>query len=298
MKSPDARPAVLREMRRNLPAYLFTAPFFLLFAVFFVYPTLRSIYLSLFKWKTFGTYSFVGLDNYVKLFHDPLFLKSIWNTAFVVITSSPAQIVLALVLAVALNAKFVKGRTVWRAVFFSPILISSVVTAIVWTLMFDLHYGFINYLLSLVHLGPVPWLTQGSWARVAVSTLVTWRWTGWNMVIILAGLQSIPQELYEAAEVDGASSWQTFWHVTLPLLRPVLTFCLMISLIDNFKLFAEPAMLTDGGPSDGTLSIVMYLYRQAFKYHNFGYASAVAVGLFAIIVVISLVSYRLTRQED
>ena len=290
--------ATLKTIYKKRHAYYFIGPFFILFSIFFLYPAVRSIMLSLYKREGFGAYSYVGGANYLHLVRDPVFLKAILNSVYLMVSTTAIQIVLAVAIAVALNATFVRFRKVLRSIYFSPIILSAVVVSIVFSLIFDKQYGFLNYLLSLVGIGKVGWTTTTALSKVAVAILVIWRWTGWNMVIVLAGLQGIPPELNDAAKVDGAGSWALFRYITLPLLQPVLVFITMLGVIDGLRLFAEPAVLTEGGPAQSSLTMVMYLSQQAFKYHAFGYASAIAVAIFALVAVISLISWRFINQGE
>jgi ABC-type sugar transport system permease subunit len=288
----------LKLIYKKRYAYLFISPFFILFSIFLLYPTLRSIYLSFHKWEGFGTYSYVGIENYVNLLGDPLFRKSIFNSIYIMVLSNVPQWVLAVAIAVTLNSRLIRFRGIWRSIYFSPIILSAVVVSMVFLLIFDTQYGFLNYLIGLAGGAPIGWITTQEMSKVSVSLLAVWRWTGWNMVIVLAGLQSIPIELYDAAKVDGAESWALFRHITLPLLRPVLIFIFMLSTIDGLRLFAEPALLTKGGPAQSSLTMVMYLYRQAFEFRNFGYASAIAVAIFVFVAVISTVAWRFITNEN
>jgi ABC-type sugar transport system permease subunit len=170
--------------------------------------------------------------------------------------------------------------------------------SMVFLLIFDTQYGFLNYLISLVGGDQIGWITTQEMSKVSVSLLAIWRWTGWNMVIVLAGLQSIPTVLYDAAKVDGARTWELFRYITLPLLRPVLIFIIMLSTIDGLRLFAEPALLTKGGPAQSSLTMVMYLYRQAFEFRKFGYASAIAVAIFVLVAITSIVAWRFITEKN
>ncbi len=290
--------ATLKAAYKVRHAYLFISPFFILFIAFLLYPALRSVFLSFHKWEGFGIYSFAGGSNYVRLLRDPLFIKSIINSIYIMVLSNVPQWILAVILAVALNSTFLRFRGVWRAVYFSPIILSAVVVSIVFVLIFDTEYGFLNYLLNLVGIDKIGWITTQEVSKLSVSLLAIWRWTGWNMVIVLAGLQSIPLEVYDAAKVDGASGWTLFRYITLPHLRPVLIFIFMLSTIEGLRLFAEPALLTRGGPAQSSLTMVMYLYRQAFEFRKFGYASTIGVAIFVLIAGVSFVAWRLIAREE
>jgi cellobiose transport system permease protein len=288
----------LRQIRKNLHAYLFISPFFILFAIFFIYPTLRSIGLSLYEWEGFNTLKFVGLENYSRLFKDKLFIETIYNSFFLMVVSTIPQLALATLIAVALNSKFIRFRNVWRAAYFSPIVISPVVVGIVFSMIFDQQYGFLNYVLGMVGIDQIGWINTAQWSKIAVAVLVVWRWTGWNMVVILAGLQSIPEELYDAAKVDGAADWNSFRYITLPLLKPILNFLLMLCIIDGLRMFAEPNVLTKGGPGNSSETMIMYLYNQAFMYFKFGYASAEAVVIFVALAGVAAITWGFLRRGE
>lgn len=287
-----------KEFYKYRYAYLFISPFFILFIIFFLFPTLRSFYLSTFKWEGFGRYTFVGLDNYVKLAKDPLFRSTLTNSIVLMLMSMVPQIVLSVILAVLINAKFIKFKKVWRTIYFLPITLSPVIVAVIFTLIFDENYGFLNYLLSFFHIPPVGWLTSVQMSKISVATLVVWRWTGWNIVVLLAALQGIPQDLQDAAAVDGANEMRIFRHITLPLLKPTIVYLAMLGIIDGLRIFAEPNVLTRGGPAKSSMTVMMYLYTQAFAFFNYGYASTIAVVTFLLIVIISAISWKIIGKNN
>jgi len=298
-------------------AYLFIAPFFLLFSVFLAFPVFYTLYLSFFEYQGVGQGSlfwidlgpvyleipqiarldFVGLGNYARLLGNDLFWQSMFNTSYILVIQVPLMIGLALALAVALNASFLRFKGVFRTAIALPVSANLVAYSTVFLLLFNEQLGFLNYALAGVGLGPVPWLTDGFWARNTIIAAVTWRWTGYNMIILLAGLQTIPQQLYEAAEIDGANRWEKFRYVTLPQLKPVLLFVVVLSTIGTFKLFAEPYVITGGGPTNSTITIVQYIYRQAFVNFNLGYASALTVVFVAIVSVFSVVQIKIGGED-
>ena len=225
------------EIKKNKHCYLFISPFFILFGIFLLFPFFYSFVISLQSWDGVSLPKFVGLANYQRLFRDELFWKSLYNTVYILVLNIPLQLGLALLLAVALNSKVVRGRSVMQLVYFMPIIVSVVVVAIVFSLLYDSYTGLINYFIELLGAAPIPWISSEAWSKISVVLLITWRWTGYNMVIMLAGLQAIPDELYEAGRIDGATGWKSFWNITLPLLKPVLLFCLIMSIIGLFKIF-------------------------------------------------------------
>jgi multiple sugar transport system permease protein/lactose/L-arabinose transport system permease protein len=298
-------------------AYLFIAPFFLLFSVFLAFPVFYTLYLSFFEYQGVGQgsllwidlgpvyveipriaqLSFIGLGNYARLLGNDLFWQSMFNTSYILVIQVPLMIGLALALAIALNASFMRFKGVFRTAIALPVSANLVAYSTVFLLLFNEQLGFLNYVLAGVGVGPVPWLTNGFWARNTIIAAVTWRWTGYNMIILLAGLQTIPQQLYEAAEIDGANRWEKFRYVTLPQLKPVLLFVVVLSTIGTFKLFAEPYVITGGGPTNSTITIVQYIYRQAFVNFSLGYASALTVVFVAVVSVFSIAQIKIGGED-
>lgn len=279
--------------------YFFISPFYILFAIFFLFPTLFALVLGFFKWSAMGTPEFFGLRNYERLFSDPIFWQSVSNTAFYSAGSLFVVMPLALFQAMALNSKRLKFRVLWRAIYFAPIVTSTVAISLVFRMLYNNEYGLINNLLQAVGAAPVDWLGNAGTVKLAVMGVVLWRWTGLLAVYFLAGLQSISEELYEAAAIDGASAIQRFFYVTLPSLRPVILFVSVIVLIGSLQIFDDPQILfgasTPGGPNNAGLSIVQYLFRYGITNLLFGYASAVGLFLFVVIFVLSLVQFRVLR---
>lgn len=281
--------------------YIFISPFYLLFAIFFLLPTLFALGLGFFSWSALGTPNFFGLRNYDRLFTgDPIFWQAVGNTAFYAAGSLFVVAPLALLVALALNAKELRFRTFWRAVYFAPIVTSTVAISIVFRLLYNEQYGLINSVIGVFGLEPVNWLGNVATAKFAVMGVVLWRWTGLLSIYFLAGLQAVPGELYEAAAIDGATRVQRFFNVTIPSLRPVMLFVSVIVLIGSLQIFDDPQILTGGGPANATLSIVQYLYLRGISNLFYGYASAVGVILFVVIFTLSLVQFRLFRgfRED
>lgn len=279
--------------------YFFISPFYILFAIFFLFPTLFALALGFFKWGALGTPEFFQLRNYERMFRDPLFVKAVGNTIFYAGASLFVVAPLALLEAMALNSKRLRFKYLWRTLYFAPIVTSAVAISLVFRLLYNTDYGFINQLLLLLGGVPIPWMESQALTKTAVMGVVTWRWTGLLAIYFLAGLQSIPEELYEAAAIDGATGFRRFIHITLPLLRPVILFVAIIVLIGSFQIFDDPQILyggtTPGGPGNSAISLVQYLYNQGMGQQLFGYASAVGVFLFAIIFILSLVQLRVFR---
>jgi lactose/L-arabinose transport system permease protein len=282
--------------RQSRPGLWFALPALGLFGIFFAYPLVISLVQSFFS-TTGGVNTPVGLDNYVRLTQDPLVAQSLVNAGIILIVQVPLMIGLALGIAYILNQTWLKFRTGFRLVYFLPAVTTLVAYSVVFRVMLATDGGLVNQLLGVVGIAPVDWLNNEVWAKVAVIASVTWRWTGYNMVIILAGLQAIPTEQYEAARVDGAGRWATFTRVVVPQLRPVLLFTTITSTIGALQLFDENFILTAGGPNNATLTPVLYLYKVAFRQFEFGYASAIAWLLVVIIGIASALQFWFTRER-
>ncbi|MER7953045.1 sugar ABC transporter permease [Streptomyces sp. NPDC096079] len=290
-------PAAGRRRRRGRAApYLFVLPAVLLFAVFKLYPVGRSFLLSLHR-TVGGTETFVGADNYVRLADDPLFWTALRNTGVILAVQVPLMLALATALAVALDSTLLRGRPVFRLGFFLPMVTGLVAYGIVFSVLLNKDYGLVNWFLGLLGADPVPWLTDPLWARISLGLALTWHYTGYNAVILLARLQTVPRELYDAAAVDGAGAFGAFRHVTLPGLRPALLLTTVLSTIGTLQLFDEPYVLTGGGPDNATLTIGVYLYQNAFKYFDFGYASAIAYALTVLVGLLGLIQFRLLGEK-
>jgi multiple sugar transport system permease protein len=285
----------VRRRRGVLTAYLFLAPGLLLFGAFRVYPLLDGLWLS-FTNARLGrpAVAWVGLANYTRLLDDTRFHTSLWNTAFYTAASTVPILAVPLLLAVALNRGAL--RTLLRSVFFFPFTLSVVTVGLTWLWLLDPVVGPFNYYLRTAGLPARSWLADPATAMWAIILTTVWWVTGYYLVIYLAGLQDIPRELYEAASLDGASAWRSFWGITLPLLRPVLLFVFVTHIIGSFQIFGQVFVLTQGGPGDATRTVVQHLYETAFQnFFAFGAASAMAWVLFAVILVFSVLQFRVLR---
>ncbi|WP_329361768.1 carbohydrate ABC transporter permease [Streptomyces sp. NBC_01483] len=295
---PAAAPRpTARILRRRAVPYLFILPALVLFAVFKLYPIGSSFLMSLYE-NVNGTQEFVGAGNYTRAMDDPLLWTALKNTAIILVVQVPVMLALAVGIAVALDSTILRGRAFFRLGFFLPTVTGLVAYGIVFAVLLNTQYGLVNWLLGLVGVGEVPWLTDPLWARISLGLALTWHYTGYNAVIFLARLQSLPTELYDAAAVDGASARQSFRHVTLPGLRPALLLTTVLSTIGTLQLFDEPYVLTGGGPDNATLTIGVYLYQNAFKYFDFGYASAVAYILTVLIGILGIAQFRLLGEKS
>lgn len=284
--------------------YFFISPFYILFAIFFLFPTLFALVLGFFKWSALGTPEWFGVRNYERLFTDQIFWTSVGNTIFYAAASLFIVMPIGLLIAMALNAKSLRFKTLWRAIYFAPIVTSTVAVSIVFRMFYNREYGLLNNLIGALGGAPIDWLGNQAVVKIAVMGVVLWRWSGLLSVYFLAGLQSISEDLYEAAAIDGANGWQRFLHVTLPSLRPVILFVSIIVLIGSMQIFDDPQVLFGtgsggnfGGPANAGLSIVQYLYSRGIGQLLFGYASAVGLFLFVVIFVLSLVQFRIFRDS-
>ncbi len=287
--------------QHKLAPYAFISPFYILFAIFFMAPSLIALVLSLFRWDGINDPRFVLARNYGRLLSDKVFAQVATNTAIYAIASLLIVLPLALVLAVLLNAKSLRFSNVWRAMYFTPVVTSTVAITLVFQILYSRDTGLLNAPLIYLGLEPIYWLGDRSWAKVAIIILIAWRSTGLLTIYFLAGLQSIPEELYEAASIDGASMMQKFFRITIPMLRPIILFVSIIVLLSSIQIFDEPQILTQGGPANSTMSVVQYLYERGYTRLRLGFASAVGTVLFATVFILSLLQlqwYGVFRKED
>ncbi|GMA65154.1 sugar ABC transporter permease [Alicyclobacillus fastidiosus] len=280
------------KTRSPIAPYLFISPFYVLFAVFFVYPLGFAAVLSFTGWDQASPMKWVGVSNYLHFFADPYFRQSVVNTLVYIIGSLMISFLLSLPLAIALNSKRVKGRTFLRILYFTPIVTPGVAVVIVFNMMYDKNFGLLNAVLHLFGIHPIPWLDSTFWSKISVLGLVAWQWTGLNSLYFIAGLQAIPQSLYEAASLDGANKWRLIRHITLPSLSPMMVFVLITSFVGSSQLFDQPFILTNGGPLNSSLSYANYLYQQGLSYLHLGYASAMGMLLLVVVACMSFIQYR------
>jgi multiple sugar transport system permease protein len=282
------------QRREAMVGYLFIVPWLLGFLLFIFGPFLVSLYLSFTTYSILQPGKWIGLENYLRAFSgdDRLFWKSLGNTAYYVLFSVPLRIVLGFLLALLLNAK-VRALTVWRTIFYVPSVVPIVATSIIWIYLLNPRFGLINYALSLIGLEGLPWLTSPVWSKPAL-VLMSTTWVGVTMLIFLAGLQGIPQHLYEAADLDGAGRWRQLWHITIPLITPTLYFNIIINLINGFQVFTQVLIMTSGsgGPLNSTRVYMLHLFNFAFRDFQMGYASALAWILFIIVLILTFLMVR------
>ncbi|MDR2723258.1 MAG: sugar ABC transporter permease [Cellulomonadaceae bacterium] len=286
------------KLRNTAIGWSFILPNFAGFAILTLVPIITMFYMSLTDWNIFGASNFVGLANYQRLLGDPSFRTAMGNTFFYAIIHVPVTLVASLALALLLNRK-IRGVAFFRTVAFFPYITSIVAIAAVWNMLFSPEAGPINQLLSAFGVENLPgWTVSTTWAMPAILIVQTWRFMGYYMLLFLAGLQTVPAELYEAARMDGAKAWSQFWHVTLPCLRPTTFFVTVMLSINAFRVFDLVMVMTNGGPGQSTLVLSQFIWQRGFEQNQFGYASAVAVVLFAICILITIIQFFWNKKRE
>lgn len=291
-------------MFKNRVAYAYIAPFFILFAVFSLFPILAGFGLSFYRWDGMSKMHFIGIENYINLFKDQLFWKALGNTLLIGIIAHIPILLGGLILAYILNSKLVRGENIFKTIYFMPMVTSSVAISIIFQQLFSNNYGIINFFLGFLGIDKVNWLGgDGSLIKVAIICMFAWKWIGWNMVIYLAGMQGISNDIYEAARIDGARHTQMIFKISIPLLKPIILFTLVQSTIGMFNLFTEPFILTGsswtGGINNGGLTLMMYLLNKAPQGGTaYGYASAVAYVITMLIIIISIIFNSLAKEME
>jgi multiple sugar transport system permease protein len=281
-------------------AYWFLAPALLLIGVFFVVPIFASLVLSATDFDIYAVASpantrFVGLRNYAELLHNPLFWTALGNTLYFVVAGGPLSVAVSLGAALLVNSRITWGRAFFRAVYFVPVVTTLVAVAVIWRYLYDPRFGLLNYALHFFGIRPIDWLGDRHWAMPSIIIMTVWKNFGYNMLIFVAGLQAIPQDLYDAAFVDGASGLQRFRHVTLPMLGPTFLFVSVTTMIGYTQLFSEPYVMTQGGPLHATYSIVLYMYEEGFRWWHLGYAASIAFVLFGLVLGGTLIQRQIRR---
>ena len=290
-------------MNSQRAAWCFAGPALLVISVFFFLPVLAALVMSLTDFDIYALANldnlrFVGLRNYIQLLQTPLFWQALGNTLYFVVVGVPLSIAASLGAALLLHSRLTRFKGLFRTAFFAPVVTSLVAVAVIWRYLLHTRYGMINYGLGELGISPVDWLNDPHWAMPAIILFALWKNFGYNMIIFLAGLQSIPDDLYEAAGLDGAGVWSQFRYITWPMLGPTLLMVSILSMSGYFQLFAEPYVMTQGGPVQSTVSVLYFMYEQGFKWWNLGAASAVAFVLFAIMFGVTLLQLRFARGED
>ena len=298
MSAAAARGGSIRESRA---AWLFLAPALGAIVLFFAVPVVAGFLLSFTDFDLYAIADpanarWVGFENYTQLARDPLFWRALGNTLLLVGVGGPLTLAVALGGALLVNSRLARLRGVYRTIFFAPVVTTLVAVAVVWRYFYHPRYGLLNHMLGAVGLPAIDWLGDPRWAMLSITLLAVWRTFGYSLVIFVAGLQAIPLSLYEAARLDGASGWRQFVHITLPLLRPTMVFVTVINTVGFFQIFAEPYLMTRGGPLNSTMSIAMLMYEQGFRWWNLGRAAAVAFVLFAFILALAAVQTSIRKR--
>ena len=286
----------------NTAAWFFLAPSLALIGVFFFLPVVASLLLSITDFDIYGIANpsntrFVGLENYSRLLRTPDFWLALRNTFYFAFVGGPLTIAVSLGAALLLSSKLVRFKGFFRTIYFTPFVTTLVAVAIVWKYLYHTRYGLFNYALGVIGIGPIDWLGDPHWAMPSIILMAVWKSFGYNMLIFIAGLQAIPEDLYDAAEIDGASAVRRFFSITLPMLAPTLVFVSVITMIGYFQLFAEPYVMTQGGPLRSTTSVVLLMYEEGFRWWRMGNAAAIAFVLFIVILLATLVQFRLQKER-
>ncbi len=289
-------------MRRHWAAWMFLAPAMIVLAVFFLLPVIAAFGLSLTDYDIYAladirNLRFIGLGNYWALLHRPLFWSALWHTVYFVIVGVPLSMLVSLGAALLLNSKLARARPFFRTALFAPVVTTVVAVAVIWRYLFQARFGLVNYVLDAVGLDPVNWLGDPDWAMPTIILFAVWKNFGYNMIIFLAGLQAIPENLYEAARIDGASAWRQLVHITLPMLGPIMLLVGVLTMSGYFQLFAEPYVMTRGGPLQSTVSVLYLMYNDGFKWFNLGLASAVAFMLFVVMFAATAGMWMLAKRR-
>lgn len=283
-------------MRKKIIPYLLVSPYIIHFLVFVAFPVGFSIYLTFNNWNIISPMEFAGLSNYKRLIQDSIFWKSLLNTLIFLVIHIPLQIIVALFLAELLNQK-IKLRGFFRGAFFLPVIVSGVVVTILWQQLYGFDTGLLNRLLVKVGLSKIGWLTDPNWAMPSIAVMATWKNVGLYIVLFLVGLQAVPQQYYEAAELEGATHLQKFFKITLPMINPTIFMVVVLSTIGGFSLFIEPYVMTGGGPLNSTISAVLYIYKQGFFYYHMGYAATLGFFFAMLILAVVMIQKKFVEKD-
>ncbi|HNQ71584.1 MULTISPECIES: sugar ABC transporter permease [Mesotoga] len=284
-----------RGTREALTGWVTVLPALTVQVIFIYLPLAWAFYVSFFSWNMIRPMRYVGLRNYERLFSSPDFWNSMGVTGIYILGTVIPSVIIGLLLAALLNIEWIKGRGLFRTLFYIPVVTSMAAAAVIWGWLYEPNFGLVNYFLSIFGISNIKWLSDPNYALLALIIVGVWKRIGYNMVLFLAGLQTIPKTYYEAAEIDGATPWRKFVNITLPLLSPTTLFVFIMQFIASFRVFVSVSVMTSGGPAKSTQVITYYLYENAFKYLKFGYASAVAVVMFAMMVVFTLIQFRVSK---
>lgn len=284
-------------MKIKITPYLLVSPYIIFFIVFIAFPVIFSIVLTFHKWNIISPMEYIGLTNYKRLFKDAFFWKSLLNTLIFLVIHIPLQIIVALFLAEVLNQN-IKLRNFFRASFFLPVIVSGVVVTILWQQLYGYDTGLLNRMLTKIGMSKIGWLNDPAWAMPSIAVMATWKNVGLYIVLFLVGLQTVPPQYYEAAELEGATHIQKFFRITLPLINPTILMVVILSTIGGFSLFIEPYVMTDGGPMNSTISAVLYIYKQGFFYYHMGYASTLGFFFALIILGVIILQKKFVEREQ
>lgn len=278
-------------------AYLFLLPVLLLLLLFYIIPTIMAFFVSMTDYSMLESPVWLGVGNYIKIIHDPVFLKSIVNTVLYSLIYIPGNIVLAFILALMLLQPFVKMKGTWLTMLYLPRMTSMVVASFIWLWLYQPDYGLLNNLLSYVGIPPQKWIYSSSAVLPSVALVTIWKEVGYTTVLVIAGLEGIPKDFYDASEVDGATKWQTFWKITIPLLKPVLLLVIIRTTIESFRVFTQIFVMTKGGPANASTTIIHQIYQTGFEYMRLGEASAMSFILLFILVIVFIPYFRMLREK-
>jgi len=293
----ENRKEIFSFKRKNILPYLLVSPYLIFVTVFVMFPVLFCFFLTFHKWNIISPMHFIGVDNYARLFHDRLFWKAIGNTLKFLLVHIPLQLIVSLFLAQLLNQK-IKTISFFRASFFLPVIVSGVVVTILWQQLFGFDSGIFNRVLSGIGLPKIGWLVNPDIAIYSIAVMATWKNVGLYVILFLVGLQTVPPQYYEAAKLEGATRWQQFYHITLPMINPTIFLVVVLSTIGGFSLFIEPYIMTGGGPLNQTLSAVLYIYKQAFQYYNMGYSATLGFFYAIMIMTVVVMQKKLIEKEE
>lgn len=283
--------------RKDILPYLLVSPYLVNVVLFVLFPVFFCLFLTFNSWNIIGPIRFIGIDNYVRLFNDRLFWKAIANTLKFLLLHIPLQLFVSLFLAYLLNQQ-IKAVSVFRASFFMPVIVSGVVITILWQQLLGYDTGLINRMFVMIGLHKVGWLVNPDVAIYSIAMMATWKNVGLYIILFLVGLQTVPPQYYEAAKLEGASRWQQFYHITLPMINPTIFMVVILSTIGGFSLFIEPYVMTGGGPMNMTLSAVLYIYKQAFQFYNMGYSSTLGFFYAILIMTVVVLQKKFIEKED
>ncbi len=285
----------MNSRHKTILPWLLVSPYIIHLLVFVAFPVIFSLVLTFNRWNIISPMEYIGLANYSRILQDRLFWKAVGNTLVFLSIHIPLQIIVALALAEILNQK-IKLRPFFRGAFFLPVIVSGVVVSILWQQLLGYEAGIFNRMLTSIGLGRIGWLIDPNWAMPSIAIMATWKNVGLYIVLFLVGLQTVPKAYYEAADLEGATKWQKFWHITLPMINPTIFMVVILSTIGGFSLFIEPYVMTGGGPLNSTLSAVLYIYKQAFFYYHMGYSATLGIFFAAIILFVIVIQKKFIEK--